>query len=324
MNAIDRGARFRLGQPASDMQVAERMRNFFDRAPELKTLESDFLLSIEAESLMRPVEGQTAPASLPHTLKAFLAMPADQLTEDVLREGARLSWPMCNRSFTPEITDYAEIVSRLYERDRNYLSQIHSAFISDLMAAEFILYGPERDAWGKALAMTVAELPQLKMGPLFAHAWVLVGAGIHAFGPLYRVQLNESILADFYKENVSKAKVLCPPWMNKAHILEKIVQEGLCPSKIGLDHCLGFPIDNKTSLSDCLTGHQKLSDHELLERTAIIGLIKRHPLKAIMDAAKSKTQKRALAALFPANALLKRCGNDHVIKGMILEDSLGL
>jgi hypothetical protein len=192
------------------------------------------------------------------------------------------------------------------------------------MAAEYVLYGPDRDAWGKGIALTLEELPQFKIGPLFAHAWVLVGTGIGAFGPLFKAPLNVSILADFYKDNPDSAKALCPPWMNQAHILERIVMEGVCPSTLGLDHCLDFPIDNNTSLSDCLSGYQELSHYEVTELTAITGLIKRYPLEAVMEAAKTKPQKKTLAAIFPPDVLLTRSGSDHVIKGLILEESLGL
>lgn len=324
MNSSNRWERFRLGQRASDSQVAERMQVFFERAPVLRPLQGDFIQSIEAESRMSSVQGQSTSVSLPGSLKEFLAMPADLLTEDVLSEGARLSWPMCERCFIPQVTDYAEIVSRLYEKNRNYLTLIHGAFISDLMAAEYVLYGPDRDAWDKGIALTLVKHPQFKMGPLFTHAWVLVGTGIEALGPLFKAQLNESILVAFYKENPAQAGALCPPWMNQTHILEHIVQEGVCPSSLNLDPFLGFPIDNNTSLSDCLAGYQRLSNYDVKERTALSGLIKRYPLDEVINAAKTITQKKTLTALFPSNVLLKLSGRDHVIKGLILEESLGL
>lgn len=313
-----------LGRPVNETALAERLGIFFERAPELKPLIADCMRSVEAEANMLPRQGGTQAIDLPRTLDDFRAIPPDALTLDVLECGAELSRRLCYNYGVFSGGQYGEMVSQLYAKDRGSVVSVHGAFISDLMAAEYVLFQPDRDAYDKATAYKLLSLPHFQKGPLFYHAWVLVGAGIHAHDWLYKAHLNESVLLDIYRTRPIQAKALCPPWMNQANVLERLITEGLCPSKIDLEPFQPVAIQAETPLGDCLAGYQLLKDYDLVERTCLAGLIKRNPIDAVIKAATTSEKQRTLREIYPLDVLINRAGKNNFLKGLLLEDAMGL
>lgn len=313
-----------LGAPVIETAITERLRIFFERAPELKPLIADCMRSVEAESNMLPKQGNTQAMDLPRTLDEFLATPPDALTSEVLECGVELSRRLCHNYGVFYSGNYAEMVSRLYEKDRGSLVRVHGAFISDLMAAEYVLFQPALDTWDKATVLNLLSVPHFQKGPLIHHAWVLVGAGIHARSPLYKAELSESVLMNIYNSRPTKAIALCPPWMNQAHVLERMVTDGLCPSTINLDPFQPVEIRSETPLGDCLAGYQRLKDYDIVELTCLAGLIKRHSIDVVIEAARTPDQRRTLLEIYPHDVLLQSARGGNFIKGILLEDAMGL
>jgi hypothetical protein len=103
-----------------------------------------------------------------------------------------------------------------------------------------------------------------------------------------------------------------------------MITSGLCPSTMNLDPFQPVEIRSETPLSDCLAGYQHLKDYDIVERACLSGLIKRHSLEVVIQAARTPDQRRSLLDIYPTDVFKETPKGGNFLKGILLEDAMGL
>lgn len=310
-------------QRAKPSDAERRRQNFFDKAPSLQGLHQEFEDAIESERDVK-VSDYTDYTYLPDSLAQFnLISPAD-LTPDVLKCGARLTRDVAKRMGVRYTSNYADLVKRLHAANPNAIEHIHSAFISDLMAAEYVMSKPlTEDGEAKSVGW-IFGLKNFTPGPLFLHTLVLLEHSVPPFSGWRLESLKDEVLRAIFQGEPSRSSQLCPPWLARQNLLESMISEGFFPKGVNGNTQLSVRIDSDMSIRELLTSHMKCHSGEFYEITCLRGLIKRHPIEAVVAAAQTPQLKRTLVDLYPNDVLLPHVKKDHLIKGLMIEEDLGL
>lgn len=309
------------------LKAAERMERFFAAAPELRSMGDCYAHAIAYESskVKAPVvSDDNLSENAPQNLQMFLSRPPGQLTEDWLIAGAELTRKLCRELGASFTSDYPELVRRLFERDPNCLRKIHGAYISDLMAAEYLLYHePFKD--GKLRNCDwLFSVRGFEPKPLFLNALILNGLNLPVFSERRMAEVRDSILVETVKKFPYKARLLCEPVINRPHLLEQLIVDGFFPKELDDQPFTPVVIKRTMGLASAMTSLLKCRNDEMYETICLKGLIKRHSIGYVVKAANNERLKRVLLLLYTKDELMPLVKQDRFLKGLILEDELGL
>lgn len=303
--------------------VEVRRQNFFAKAPSLVALHQAFDDAIQSERNVK-FSDYTEYTYLPVSLEQFkLISPAD-LTLDVLKCGARLTRDVAKRMGVRYTSNYADLVKRLHAANPNAIEHIHSAFISDLMAAEYVLSKPLTEDGEPKPVGWLFGFKNFTPGPLFMHTLILLEHSVPPFSGWRLESLKDEVLKAIFEARPSRASQLCRPWLARETLLETMISEGFFPRGVNGNTQLSVRIHSDMPLGELLTSHLKCLSGEHYEITCLRGLIKRHPIEDVVAAAQNPQQKRTLVDLYPRDVLLPYVKKDYLIKGVIIEEDLGL
>jgi hypothetical protein len=309
-------------------QAAERMDRFFSAIPELRPMGDCYAAAIASESAMSVVAGETDPRKIPKNLDTFLGFSSRlDHTSGVLSKAAELMRPLCVEygvKFTP---DYPELVRRLCAVDPACLRLVHGAYISDLMATEYLLHTNRREAGKVSIRDSCHWLFSrngFELKPLLINAWIVMGFDIPIFAEKKIDQLRDGVLIKMVERCPGKAKSLCGLVIDRPAVLEQMVTNGFFPKDLDDMPFTAVVINRQLSLRDALSSLLKCSDSDVYEAACLRGLIKRNTITEVIKAADCHRLKRVLAGLYTKQELLPWVTHDHIVKGLLLEDELGL
>lgn len=306
------------------IQDGYRLRSFIDRAPELKSLGSHYAAAIESEQSRAPAPEPIFAPEIPSTLKEFLSTPPENLTLQILERGAHLSLHLAEESgvwFTP---DYPELVRRMFAKKPNVLRNIHGSFISDLMAAEYVLYQPEPKGDQSIRHTWLFSVKHFEPRILFLNSLAVCNLRLPVFSEWRIKEIRDSVLLQTVKKYPEQASMLCKSWIGRQALVEQMIVDGFFPKDMDGNPHSSVKIKRKMPLKDALTSYMKCLDSEIYERTCLAGLIKRNSIEIVIEASDTPMLKRVLARLYAPETLLPFVSNDHFVKGRIIEDALGL
>jgi hypothetical protein len=218
------------------IRAAERMEKFFHHAPALRSMGDCYAAAIadEAESAEAPViTDDNQPEKLPQTLQMFLWKPRDKLTKKCLQEGAQLSRKLCSDLGVSFTSDYPELVRRLFEHDPNCLRHIHGAYISDLMAAEYLLYRKPFEDGRLRSCDWLFSVRGFEPRPLFLNALIVSGLNLPVFSGRRIADVRDSVLKEAVKRFPHRARELCGREINRPYLLEQLIIEGFFSKGVG-------------------------------------------------------------------------------------------
>jgi hypothetical protein len=309
------------------LKAAQRMERFFTAAPELRSMGDCYAQAIayEASKAKAPVPtDDNLPEQGPQNLQMFLSLPPSQLTEDWLIAGANLTRNLCKDLGVSFTSDYPDLVHRLFERDPNCLRQIHGAYISDLMAAEYLLYrDPFKD--GKLRSCDwLFSVRGFEPKPLFLNALMISGLNLPPFSGRRMVDVRDSVLKDTVKKFPHKASELCGSAINRPYLLEQLIVEGFFPKELDDQPFTPVVIKRTMPLAEAMASLLKCKNEEVYERVCLTGLIKRHTIGYVVKAAYNDRLKRVLPTLYTKEELMPFMKEDRFLRGLVLEDELGL
>lgn len=309
------------------LKAAQRMERFFAAAPELRSMGDCYADAIAYES--SKAEAPTFPdgkqsEKAPKNLHMFLSLSPGQLNEEWLIAGAALTLNLSRELGVSFTSDYPELVRRLFERDPNCLRQIHGAYISDLMAAEYLLYRePFKD--GKLRNCDwLFSVRGFEPKPLFLNALIINGFNLPVFSERRMVEVRDSILMETVKKFPHKARELCDRVINRPHLLEQLIVDGFFPKELDDQPFTPVVIKRTMGLASAMTSLLKCSKEEVYETICLTGLIKRHSIGYVVKAAYDDRLKRVLPILYTKDERMPFIKVDRFLKGLVLEDELGL
>lgn len=316
----------RAGAPQRPMSALEERRRsrFFKKAPELLSLENEYKLAVDYEKQSRVSPAGSWDYGIAPTLQQFKNLPAEALTPEALKLGASLTREVAQRIGVRYTSDYPKLVQRMYASDKCSIEHINGHFISDLMAAEYVLSEPLTEDNEPKPVGWLFGLKSFTPGALFMHAVILLEHSVPPFSGWRLESLKDEVMKAIIQAQPSRAPHLCRPWLNRESLLETMISGGFFPPGINGNTTLSVRIHNKMPLQELLTSHMKCLSQEHYEMTCLRGLIKRHPIEAAVAAAQTPQLKRTLVDLYPRDVLLPHVKMDNLIKGMMIEDELGL
>lgn len=309
------------------LMAAQRMERFFAAAPELRTMGDCYAdaIAYEASKVKAPVVPDDKQAeTAPQNLQMFLSRSPGELTEDWLIAGAELTRNLCRELGVSFTSDYPELARQLFERDPNCLRQIHGAYISDLMAAEYLLYRePFKD--GKLRNCDwLFSVRGFEPKPLFLNALIVNGLNLPVFSERRMAEVRDNILIETVKKFPHKARLLCERVINRPHLLEQLIVDGFFPKELDDQPFTPVVIKRTMRLADAMASLLKCRKDEVYETICLTGLIKRHTIGYVVKAAYDDRLKRVLPILYSKDELMPFMKEDRFLKALVLEDELGL
>lgn len=291
-------------------------------APYLAGQDQAYENSLKAEMNVK-VANYTHECYDPDSLLQFRMMQPEDLTPDVLKAGAIFSKSIARRLGVSYTSDYAQLVKRLHASSPQAIEHIHGSFISDLMATEYVLSLPHAtDLKGKI--KDIFDTKHFVPGPLFAYTALLLAPQAIPQGALRDTCLDDAVLRSIVLKRPEVGRFLCPPVLQHHQLLEQMIAEGFNPPGLSGNTMLSIRISHEMSLKDKLISLSKCKDDEHFELACARGFIKRSPLEDVVAKANTKILKEILIRLYTREELLPHIKHDHVIKGRLLEDELGL
>lgn len=306
-------------QPSEDEL---RRQSFFAKAPSLKGLAKAYDDALEAERDVK-VSDYTEYTYIPDSLDQFKLISPVDLTPEVLRCGARHTRHIAKLFGVRYSGNYAELVKRLHAATPLAIEHIHGAFISDLMAAEYVLNEPINPTQ-KIKSQWIFDTKHFSPGPLFIHSVLLRDPFSAPGGDWRKTGVIDQILKDIILASPGQASHLCPPWLERQELLEQMICEGFNPPGMNDNRALAVRISTDMSLKDQLISLSKCKSEEHFEIACVKGLIKRNSIEEVVSAADTWSLKGALLSLYSRDELMPHIRNDQVAKGRMIEDDLGL
>lgn len=317
----------RKNEPFDDEHlVNQRRQAFFLTAPELISIRDAYQAAIVWEKAPKtaPVGSGGDPCVLPSSLDDFLKLKGSDLTEEVLKTGARLSRSWAKQVGARLTDDYAELVRRMHHKDKSSIELIHPSFISDLMAAEYLMDMSRRSLQGSRGKGWLFHQADFVKGPLFMHTAILLNQDV-PFASEWRLKtLEDSVLKAIVEARKHRAKQLCPPWLRRQDLLERMITEGFWPSDLNGNKQLGVRISSDMSLRDQMISFMKTRENEQYEATCLKGIIKRNPTATVVAQADTEALRMSLLRLYTRSELMPHVKEDLRLKGMIVSEELGL
>lgn len=304
--------------------VERRRQNFFAKAPSLDALQQAFDDAIESERNVK-VSDYTGYTCFPDSLAEFkLISPAD-LTPEVLKLGARLTRDIAKRIGVRYSSNYADLVMRLHAKNPRAIKHFHGSFISDLMAAELVLSDLRTPDIRKKLDYQwIFDTKHFIPGPLFVHSVLLCAPFSSPNGEWRKTLVVDKVLESIVISHPGSASQLCPPWLDKQELLERMITDGFNPLCLDDNMGMNVGVSWKMTLNELLISLSKCKGCDYLEIAYAKGLIKRNSIEDVISAARTGAQKGALLSLYSRGELMPFAGSDHVLKGRMIEDELGL
>ena len=308
----------RSRQKGSDL----RRQRFFATAPSLKGLGHAYDEAVHAERNVK-ISDYTEYTYIPDSLEQFkLISPAD-LTPDVLKCGARFTRDIARKLGVRYSSNYGELVTRLHAANPSAIEHFHGAFISDLMAAEYVLTEPLRPRQ-KVESQWIFDTKHFVPGPLFIHAVLLRDPFASPVGDWRKACVLDEVLESIVLTYPCKASQLCPPWLERHELLERMISEGFNPPGLDNNHTLSVRISTDMPLRDQLISLSKCEEGEYFEIACARGLIKRNAIEDVVAAADTWSLKGALLSLYSRDELMPHIRHDKMVKGRMIEEDLGL
>lgn len=307
-------------------KLSDRREAFLQAAPELSTLSDEYEASVRFEnaSKLSPGTLSSNEKSPPLTLEDFMRIPPENLTAEILKHGADLTRDHSSLAGVKFTRDYRSLVKRMTQKDAKFISYVHGAFISDLMAAEYLVgqrdeFDPvsRKNAW-------LMKHPHFTPGPIVIHAMLMRRIRLHDLTDEHWGMLNDDVLRQIYLHRPNRARELAGELIDRPKILEDMIQSGYYPRNLDGNSMLAVRIDKSMTTHDLLTSLMKCHDDEPFELACLGGLLKRRPIAEVIAAADTLPLKKTLIKLYEKDELLVEARNDRHIKGMILEDDLGM
>jgi hypothetical protein len=192
------------------------------------------------------------------------------------------------------------------------------------MAAEYLLYRPiHRDGYRKSGDWLFA-VPGFSPRPLYLNAMISCGLSLPVFSGHRADQIRDSVLIESVKKFPHTAIELCSKPLNRPHLLVKMIADGFYPPAIDDNPDNAVVIRRSMPLADAMISLLKCNREDVYEATVLTGVIKRHSIGYVVMNADSERLKRVLLKLYTAEELMPLVKEDRFIKGLLLEESLGL
>lgn len=307
----------------SRSSAAELRRSaFFTSLPNLAGLHVAYDKAIESERNVK-VPNRTSGTYDPDSLEDFRKIDPADLTPSVLEAGAIYTKRIAKEMGARYTRNYAELVRRLHASNPRAVEHIHGAFISDLMAAEYVL-GEQFGDGRKAQVLKILATKYFVPGPLFALTVLLRAPEASPDGEWWKACLNDEGLKAMVLHRPARARLLCPPSLQRQQLLEEMIVDGFNPPGLAGNPMLSIRISEDMSLKDKMISLSKCKDAEHFELACARGFVKRYSIADVVSAADTWTLKGLLTSLYTRDELIPHIRNDHVAKGRLLEDELGL
>jgi hypothetical protein len=304
--------------------AAQRMEKFFATAPELRCLGDCYAAAIASESAMAAVPDAKRTVKMPQDLDLFIRLTsAENHTAEVLAKACELTRPICVKHKVAYTADYPELVRRIFAKNPELLRNVHGAYISDLMAAEYLLYRPlDHDGRRRSCDWLFAAVG-FRPKPLFLNAMIASGLGFSVFSEHRADQIRDAVLIELVKKHPDWASMLCYRPFKRLHLLENMIANGFFPPVV--EDSLGAGVIRRSMpLADAMVSLLKCEKEDVYETILLMGLIKRHSIGYVVKNADSERLKLALLKLYTAEELLPLVKEDRFIKGLLLEEAIGL
>ncbi|MBI6882411.1 hypothetical protein [Pseudomonas putida] len=303
----------------------QRRQAFFLAAPELTSLEGAYRVAVAWEKALKTVGVDSKPVTeLPSTIDGFLRLRASDLTPEILKDGARFTKSWAKQIGARFTYDYAELVKRIHAKDKSSIEHIHPAFISDLMAAEYLLAMSKSSVQGSRQKGWLFQEADFVKGDLFMHTTILLDQDVPLASEWRLKSLKDSVLQAIVEARKGRAKQLCPPWLRRQDLLERMITDGFWPSGVNGNTTLSVRISDDMDIRDQMISFMKTRETEHYEATCLKGLIKRTPTEIVVACADTAALKKSLLRLYSREELLPYVKSDLHIKGMIVTEELGL
>lgn len=307
------------------LKAAERMEKLFEHAPALRSMGDCYAAAIASESKMVAVQNSERTVTVPQTLDQFLRQtPSENHTQQVLARACELTRPLCIEHGVAFTNDYPELVRRLFAAHPESLRNVHGAYISDLMAAEYLLYRPLVKTGYRQSGDWLLAAPGFSPGALYLNAMISCGLSLPIFSEHRSAQIRDSVLIDSVKKFPHTAFELCSKPLNRPHLLAKMIADGFYPPVIDDHPDNAVVIRRSMPLQDAMISLLKCERDDVYETAVLTGIIKRHSIGYVVKKADTERLKRVLPILYTAPELLPFVKEDQYIKGLLLEDGLGL
>lgn len=307
----------------TELSAAElRRKTFFTSLPNISSVQEAYDRALDAERNVK-VADYTSYTYEPDSLDHFRKIDPVNLTPDVLEAGAIYTQKIAKELGVRHTRNYIELVRRLHASNPQAVEHIHGALISDLMAAEYVLSVQLEDG-RRAKIEKLLGAKHFAPGPLFALAVLLRAPEASPDGEWRKTCLSDEVLKALVLSRPARARLLCPPSMERQHILEQLITDGFNPPGIEGNTMLSIRISESMSLKDKMISFSKCKESEYFELACVKGYIKRHSIENVVSTADTWTLKGLLPSLYGRGELIPHIQNDHVAKGRLLEDELGL
>jgi hypothetical protein len=257
----------------------------------------------------------------------FLAQPPSALTKDVLENGCHQTRHLCRLHKVEFTLDYQELVYRLVDKSILSLPELHGAYVTDAMAAKFILSQPMDTLKSKLNWSVMLKKPFFRPGPLFFNALVLrklnVVSGLGVSG---RELIRDDVLkAVLLKNGDCSPSLITHNYFDRSHVIVDLVRNGWSPPKQeGLPDESSTQTNPELSVSTILYSFSKLQLGDEYIKAVQEGLIRRHPIQDVVLQANTPSKKDSLILLYSKEELMPYIKHDHYTKGLLLDQALGL
>lgn len=257
----------------------------------------------------------------------FLAQPPSAFTQELLENGCHQTRHLCRVHNVEFTLDYQELVYRLVDENILSLEELHGAFVTDAMAAKFILSQPVGSTKSKLNWTTMVKKPFFRPGPLFFNALVLRQLSVvGGLGSQGRKLIRDDVLkAVLMKNGDSPPSVITHNYFDHSHVIVDLVREGWSPPKNkGLPDETSIQTNEELSLSSLLYSFAKLKLGDEYVKAVQEGLIRRYPIQEVVSQANSPSKKDSLVLIYSKEELMPFIKHDHYTKGLLLDQALGL
>jgi hypothetical protein len=256
----------------------------------------------------------------------FLAQPPSTFTQDMLEGACHQTRHLC-RAHNVEFTlDYQELVYRLIGKSINALEELHGAFITDAMAAKYILSQPMNSSSKKLKWSPMVKKPFFRQGSLFLNSLVLRQLSIvGGLGTSGRDLIRDDILKAVLLKGDSDPSLLTYNYFDRTHVIVDMVRNGWSPStKEGMPDETSTQTSEKLSLESLLYSFSKLRPGDEYIKAVQEGLIRRYPIQTVVLQANTPSKKDSLVLLYSKQELMPFIKHDQYTKGLLLDQAMGL
>jgi hypothetical protein len=291
-----------------------------------------YLRRMQTKRIISLVRSKAAEAWLSgdkeQALDQFLSTPTEAFSKSLLESGLTLTQHLFDQHCVQPSLDYAESVQRLSKACYLALPRIHGAFITDEMVDDYLV-NSQSDAQHAhnthimPYRMLITK-PGFEPGPAFVNGYISEGISNHHYiKKKYLSLLTDETLKKALMKDPGRVAALFDKNLDRQDILISMVMDGY-------EHpilTLGLKAAQESrspvpALLDYLIANA--SKYRFIDWVCCVGLIKRHSLADIMRMELTEEQTLALSHAYSSDELMPFVKGRPILKGPLLEESLGL